>query len=282
MLLLLTFLAFGDVLDGAAKAHGPALRPCALKIGKSVSLHPADLSVTPPDPEFARGALRINGIERRLAVRPKPFRVVRMHPFQEVLDHDLIGGHVEDFLKARIPRAHPPEWIILPPPELGRIERKLQAILALTQQILCGLSLGGGPSKLRHQRVDFGDGGSARRHRSAFSQSDCSASRLADRAGDSPAQPRGQGNKQHKRQQCHHAEGPPLRPNRSLEQSLGRPDGGFPAGQFRRRGYLQRRSSVDVDKLEYVAGSCVAPLRWRQLLAYDQTLLLGSRDDAVG
>ena len=115
-----------------------------------MSLHPADLAITPPDPEFARGALRIGGIERRLAVRPKPLRVVRMHPLHEVLDQYLISGHVEDFLKARISRAHPPERIILPPPELGCVERKLQAIFALTQQILCRLSPGGGPSKLSH------------------------------------------------------------------------------------------------------------------------------------
>src|SRR6266853_626879 len=62
VLLLLVLLAFGNVLDGAAEAHGPALRPGALKIGKSVSLHPADLAITPPDPEFARGAFRIGWI----------------------------------------------------------------------------------------------------------------------------------------------------------------------------------------------------------------------------
>src|SRR5215470_6180107 len=40
VLLLLAFLAFGNVLNGAAEAYGPTLRPGPLKIGKSVSLHP--------------------------------------------------------------------------------------------------------------------------------------------------------------------------------------------------------------------------------------------------
>src|SRR5258708_23166150 len=95
VLLLLALLAFGNVLGGAAEAHGPALRPGALKIGKSVSLHPADLAITPPDPEFARGALRIGGVERRLAVRPKPLPVVPMHPPHEVLHPYLLSRHLQ-------------------------------------------------------------------------------------------------------------------------------------------------------------------------------------------
>src|SRR5262249_27361984 len=94
--LFLALLAFGNVLNRPAEAHSPPLRPGALKISKSVSLHPADLAISPPDPELAHGALRIDGIERRLAIRPKPFRVVRMNPLHEVLDRYLISGQLEN------------------------------------------------------------------------------------------------------------------------------------------------------------------------------------------
>jgi len=50
VLLLLTLLAFGNVLNGAAEADDSALRPHAYKISKSISLHPADLAVSPPYP----------------------------------------------------------------------------------------------------------------------------------------------------------------------------------------------------------------------------------------
>src|SRR5262249_49328086 len=98
--LLFALLAFGNVLNRPAEAHGPALRPGALKISKSVSLHPTDLAISPPDPELARGALRVGGIERRLAIRPNSFRIIRMHPPHEVLDRYLISGQVENLLKA--------------------------------------------------------------------------------------------------------------------------------------------------------------------------------------
>jgi len=84
----------------------------------------------------------------------------------------------------------------MPPPELGCIHGNLQArlareqvALAFAQQILSRLSPGGGPSKLSHQRVDLSDGGSARQQWDALSESGCSASRVADRARDNPAQP---------------------------------------------------------------------------------------------
>src|SRR4029077_16104616 len=45
---------------------------------------------------------------------------------------------------------------------------------------------------------------------------------------------------------------------------------------------LQRCPPIGVDKLGYAAGSCLPPLRRRQLFAYEQTLRFGSRDNAVG
>src|SRR5262249_21427473 len=59
MLLLLALLAFGDVLNRTAEAHGPAFRPGALKISKSMTLRPADRAVSPPNPELVAVRLRI-------------------------------------------------------------------------------------------------------------------------------------------------------------------------------------------------------------------------------
>src|SRR5258708_3008831 len=82
--------------------------------------HPTDRAVSPPNPKLmVDEGLRIGGIERPLAVRAKSFRIVRIHALHEVLDQYLISGHVEDFLKARIPPANAAVWIVLPPPELG-------------------------------------------------------------------------------------------------------------------------------------------------------------------
>src|SRR5258708_2292765 len=64
----------------------------------------------------------------------------------------------------------------------GVVGDKAQLALALAQQI-------GGSSKLRHQRVDLGDGRYARRQRAALSGSERGAGCLADRARDNPAQP---------------------------------------------------------------------------------------------
>src|SRR5258708_15983463 len=169
--LLLALLAFGSVLSGADEAREPSLTPGALEISKPMSLHPADLAVSPLNPVLMRVRLRIGGIERRLAVRPNPFRVVRMHPLHELLDRRLVSGKIENFLYARIHRDHAVERIVLPPPELGCVEGKLQTIFAVAQQILCCLPPDGGPPKLRHQRVDLCDVVSAPQHRAALSHS---------------------------------------------------------------------------------------------------------------
>src|SRR5262249_5161223 len=153
VLLFLTLLAFGDVLNCPAEAYGQALRPGTLKVSKSVSLHPTDLTISPPDPELAGGVLRIGRIERRLAIRPKPFVVVRMHALHEVSDRYLISGQVKIFLKARISRANVAERIVPPPPESGCIESELQAVFARLQVMFRRLSPDGGFVKLRHKRV---------------------------------------------------------------------------------------------------------------------------------
>src|SRR5215831_12493778 len=126
MLFFLALLAFGDVVNGAAEAHGPSLRAGSFKICERISLHRTDGTISPPHPEFMVNVrLRIGGIERRLASRPKPFHVVRMNPLHEVLDRYLITGHVENFFKARVPRAHVAEQIVLPPPKPGCVESEL-------------------------------------------------------------------------------------------------------------------------------------------------------------
>src|SRR6266849_4090349 len=107
-------LAFRNVRDGADDAHGPSLTPGALEISKPVHLHPADLAVSPANPVFDRGGLRIDGIDRRLEGRPNPFRVVRMYPLHDLLGNRPILGDIENLLKARIPRGHALERIVLP------------------------------------------------------------------------------------------------------------------------------------------------------------------------
>src|SRR5258707_12595155 len=64
------------------------------------------------------------------------------------------------------------------------VEHGTERRFALAQRILCRLSPGGGPAKLRHKRVDLGDRGLDQRHRTSRSQSDGSARRVADRTCD--------------------------------------------------------------------------------------------------
>src|SRR5712692_7048989 len=189
VLLFLALLAFGNVLNRPAKARGPALRPGALKISKSITLRPADLAVSPPNPKLMGVRLRIGGIEGSLAIRREPCHVVRMHPLHEILDRYFVGSHIENFLKARIPRANAAERIVLPPPEPGCIESELQTVFARLQVVFRRLSPGGSPAKLRHEGIDLGDRGFVGRQRTALPQSDGSASRVADRARDNPAEP---------------------------------------------------------------------------------------------
>src|SRR5258708_15358228 len=129
--LFLALLAVGDVLNRPAEAHDPALRSGALKISKSMTLRPADVAVSLPNPELMGVRLRIGGIERRLAVRREPCPIVGMHPLHEILDRYFIRGHIENFLKARIPRAHAAKRVVLPPPEPAFTENRLQTVLAL-------------------------------------------------------------------------------------------------------------------------------------------------------
>src|SRR5260221_6424265 len=106
VLLLLALLAFGNVLNRPAKARGPALRPGALKISKSITLRPADLAVAPPNPELMGVRLRIGGIERSLAVRREPCHVLGMHPLHEILDRYFIGGDLPKFPPNRRAPSH--------------------------------------------------------------------------------------------------------------------------------------------------------------------------------
>src|SRR5215467_14521410 len=54
VLLFLALLAFGNVLDRAGEVHELPLRPGALKISKSTTLHPADLAISPPNSVLIR------------------------------------------------------------------------------------------------------------------------------------------------------------------------------------------------------------------------------------
>src|SRR5258708_2919255 len=123
VLLLLALPALGNVLSGATEAHDPSLRPGARKISKSLTLHPANRPISPPNPELMVDVRsRIGGIERRLAVRPKRLRIVQMHPLHDLFHRYLIGGKIENLLGPRIPRDYAAVWIVLPPPEFSCIE----------------------------------------------------------------------------------------------------------------------------------------------------------------
>src|SRR5258708_21715046 len=136
VLLFLALLAFGNVLSSATETHDPSLRPGTFKIREPMTLYPADRAVLPPNPELMVDVrLRIGGIERRLAVRPKPLRIVRMHPLNDLIDRYLIGGKIEKFLR---PRSHPDYAAVgdlLPPPELGCIQKEVQALFSQLELI---------------------------------------------------------------------------------------------------------------------------------------------------
>src|SRR5260221_658833 len=123
-----------------AEAHGPALGPGAFEIGEPQGLHPADLAVCPPEPELGGGALRIAGIERCLDGCQDLFHVVRMHPLHDLLDSRLTFGKVEDFLSARIPAEHAVARIVLPRPELGCVEGKLETVFTRFHVLLRSLA----------------------------------------------------------------------------------------------------------------------------------------------
>src|SRR5258708_13494831 len=84
VLLFLALLAFGNVLSSATETHDPSLRPGTFKIREPMTLYPADRAVLPPNPELTVDVrLRIGGIERRLAVCPKPLPPVLMNPLTD-------------------------------------------------------------------------------------------------------------------------------------------------------------------------------------------------------
>ena len=63
VLLLLALLAFGNVRYSADEADGRWGTPVSLKISKGQGLYPADLAISPADPELVAVALRFVGIE---------------------------------------------------------------------------------------------------------------------------------------------------------------------------------------------------------------------------
>jgi hypothetical protein len=121
----------------------------ALEISKPMLLYPTDLGVFSGEPKLGRIRLRIRAIAGHLVGHPKSFGVVRMYPLDDLLNRRRVGN-TENFLSARVPGEHAGTRIVLPPPKLSGVEGKLQTIFTLAEQIVGRLSLGSGPSKLRH------------------------------------------------------------------------------------------------------------------------------------
>src|SRR5258708_23476648 len=92
VLTFLALLAFCNIRSGADDASGPSLTPGAFEISTPMHLYPADLAASRMEPALDRVGLRVDGIERRLA-RPKPLRIVRIHPLHDLLDRHLVSGH---------------------------------------------------------------------------------------------------------------------------------------------------------------------------------------------
>src|SRR5215471_18669224 len=136
VLLFLPLLAFGNVRNGADDADRSSLMPVALEISKPQGLHPADLAISPPEPELDRRAPRIGGIEPSREGRRNSFRVVGMYPLHDLFKSRLILGNAENFLRARIPREYAAERMVLPPPELSCVHGKLQTRLVRLQVLL--------------------------------------------------------------------------------------------------------------------------------------------------
>jgi hypothetical protein len=49
-------------------------------------LHPANLTIPPPEPELRRGSLRLGEVERSVVGRPNLFDIVWMHSIHELFD----------------------------------------------------------------------------------------------------------------------------------------------------------------------------------------------------
>jgi hypothetical protein len=113
---LLGALACGNVLDGADEADDLSLTPRTLKMNKPLGLHPANLTVLPPEPELRLGSLRLGGIERSGVGRPNLFLIVWMHPIHELFDGGAILGDAENLLGPRIPGKDTVAGIVLPRP----------------------------------------------------------------------------------------------------------------------------------------------------------------------
>jgi hypothetical protein len=115
MHLLLALLALGNVLDGADDGGRGLLAPGVLEISKPMQLDPADLAVCQPNPVLDRVGLRHapltsdDGITRRLAGRPKPVQVGRMHfSSRSMTAHALQHSRDSTISLARIHCKRPP------------------------------------------------------------------------------------------------------------------------------------------------------------------------------
>ncbi len=84
-------------------------------------------------PELGRVVLRVGGIDRRFDGRPNPFYVIRMHPPPELLDICPVFSNFEHLFQASIPPDDATDRIVLPPPEQGCVQGKLQTIFAVLQ-----------------------------------------------------------------------------------------------------------------------------------------------------
>src|SRR5262249_36110661 len=113
----LALLAFRNVVNGAN--DGPSLTLVAVEMREPAYFYPVHRAVSPLNPVLMRRATWMGGIDRCLTLRQEPFRVIWMDQFLDVLDRYLVGGEIENLLKARIPGDHAALRIVLPAPELG-------------------------------------------------------------------------------------------------------------------------------------------------------------------
>src|SRR5579871_314286 len=100
VLLFVLMLAFGDILSGADQADGVAFAPGPREMRKPMSLQPAHLADSRPNPELGHVGLWIDGIERRLHGRRNSSHVVWMHPIYELLEVNLLFGNAQEFHSA--------------------------------------------------------------------------------------------------------------------------------------------------------------------------------------
>ncbi len=125
--------AFCDVGDGADYAHGPALMSRALEKSNPMRLHPADFAASRPEPELetaTRPGLT-GSSDASMAARNRSLSSGCTRVMISSIGSSCV---IENVLAAGISRGHATQGIVLPPPELSRVEGKLHPIFARPAQ----------------------------------------------------------------------------------------------------------------------------------------------------